>query len=396
MKEILFVFPTIASGGAEKNCIQVANYLCACCGYKVTIFVFDDSNFYRNSIYREIEIIQLNIPIDTFTSTKRYYYHYLKYGFLLSKSTNVHKYKLIIAGYEGLSEIGIYALYLKNVVFGLHFSKTKYISIIQTSISNLIKYKTEFKSKLLLQFFSTIRVLFFRKMICCSELIKKEILAKNKKADVTVINNIVDIRSIERQSQSTSQQILSEIDHYGNYFINVGRLSIQKNQLFLLKAFVNICHQTDFNLLIIGREQDEQLTKSIKDYINENKLSDRVFIVGEKINPFPYLKRAKAFVFSSSYEGFPLILLETMILKIPILSTKFKGYDNMLNDNNSILVDENDISSLADNMLSLANNKCENDLKINNAYEFAINNSVEIIGNQYKEFFEKCLNSLRK
>ena len=48
---------------------------------------------------------------------------------------------------------------------------------------------------------------------------------------------------------------------------------------------------------------------------------DNVTFVGAKVNPFPYYKIADAFVFSSQYEGYGIVLNEARVLNIPIITT---------------------------------------------------------------------------
>ncbi|MFC7670059.1 glycosyltransferase [Hymenobacter humi] len=45
-----------------------------------------------------------------------------------------------------------------------------------------------------------------------------------------------------------------------------------------------------------------------------------VYFIGLQQNPFKYLRPAKAFVFPSSWEGFPMALGEAMICGLPVLS----------------------------------------------------------------------------
>ena len=43
--------------------------------------------------------------------------------------------------------------------------------------------------------------------------------------------------------------------------------------------------------------------------------------VGSTLNPFPYYKISDAFVFSSLYEGYGIVLNEARVLGVPIITT---------------------------------------------------------------------------
>ena len=54
-------------------------------------------------------------------------------------------------------------------------------------------------------------------------------------------------------------------------------------------------------------------------------LSDQITMLGNKENPFPYLRQASLFLGPSRYESFALVLMEAMLLKIPVITTDTTG-----------------------------------------------------------------------
>lgn len=100
--------------------------------------------------------------------------------------------------------------------------------------------------------------------------------------------------------------------------INIGRMTIQKDQILLLKAINLIKDILNVYLIIIGKGREyDRLNKFIK----EHNLKDNVKLLGYKKNPFPYIKHSDIFVLSSKYEGSPNVLVEALILKKLIIST---------------------------------------------------------------------------
>lgn len=102
-------------------------------------------------------------------------------------------------------------------------------------------------------------------------------------------------------------------------YLNIGRLSYAKGQWHLLKSF-SICAKKnpDTILIIIG---EGELKKDLELLINSLNIKDRVLILNNTSNIFPYIKRADCFCFTSIYEGLPNILIETISIGTPIVTT---------------------------------------------------------------------------
>ena len=112
--------------------------------------------------------------------------------------------------------------------------------------------------------------------------------------------------------------------------LNVARFEKQKNHSMLLESFKDIHNQVNANLLLVGYGAEK---KKISNFINKNKLNNRIIIVKDYINVFKYYKIADLFVLTSLYEGFGNVLVEAGIFKIPIISTDCKsGPKEILNN----------------------------------------------------------------
>ena len=60
------------------------------------------------------------------------------------------------------------------------------------------------------------------------------------------------------------------------YFLNIGRLTKQKNQLLLLKAFSKISNSNkNLNLVIVGEGEERSKLES---YIKSKNLGNKVFL----------------------------------------------------------------------------------------------------------------------
>ncbi|HIQ50620.1 MAG TPA: glycosyltransferase, partial [Nautiliaceae bacterium] len=187
-------------------------------------------------------------------------------------------------------------------------------------------------------------------------------------------------------------------------FITIGRLESQKNHKLLINAIKNI----NANLWIIG---DGHLKKELEDMIKNLKLQDKVKLLGRQSNPYKFLAKADAFVFSSNYEGFPNVLLEALACELPIISTDCKsGPREILAPNSDftkqttdieiaefgILVPVGDVKRMADAMkIIIEDENLRNRLRkkaLNRAKDFEVDKIIkeweEIIEKVYKE--TKC------
>ena len=102
-----------------------------------------------------------------------------------------------------------------------------------------------------------------------------------------------------------------------DYLIHIGAFTIQqKRQDLLIEAFA--LSKLKCKLVLLGKGKDEEKIRSL---IKHHKISDRVVLAGFQVNPFPWIKHARLFVLSSDYEGLPAVLIESLVVGTPALST---------------------------------------------------------------------------
>lgn len=144
--------------------------------------------------------------------------------------------------------------------------------------------------------------------------------------------------------------------------VTAGRLSWEKNQILLIKAFEEI--KNDFpehKLIIYGSGPKE---KELIEYIIKKKLDDRVFIVQGKRNIVELINGAELFVLPSDVEGMPNALIEAMAMGVLSISTDCPIYGPrmIIKDKiNGFLTPLNDIKSLSSLMNYVLSNKSEQD-----------------------------------
>ncbi|MBB3130939.1 CDP-glycerol glycerophosphotransferase [Paenibacillus rhizosphaerae] len=131
-------------------------------------------------------------------------------------------------------------------------------------------------------------------------------------------------------------------------FVNMGRMSPEKDQEKLIFAFSNVLEKfSNAKLYIIG---SGILEKKLKKLVNQLNIKDHVIFTGQLENPFALIKMCDCFVLSSNHEGQPMVLLETLVLNKPIVSTDIPGSRSVLEGGFGELV-ENSIDGIANGMI---------------------------------------------
>lgn len=120
--------------------------------------------------------------------------------------------------------------------------------------------------------------------------------------------------------------------------VSCGRLVPQKGYMRLLDVILRIIKDGyNFHLNIIGEGPERA---NLELYINKNKLNEYVALSGYQKNPYVIMGNSDWFICSSIAEGFSLVILESMILKVPVMSTNCSGPNELLgNSEYGLLVD---------------------------------------------------------
>ena len=106
-------------------------------------------------------------------------------------------------------------------------------------------------------------------------------------------------------------------------YVWVARFDYTKGQDVLLKAFHKVYNANVSSHLYFvgGYNEDSDYFKDIKEYIDQNKLSDNVHFVGFDKNPYRWVKYCDCFVQPSRLEGLPNALIEAMYLQKPVVAS---------------------------------------------------------------------------
>lgn len=143
----------------------------------------------------------------------------------------------------------------------------------------------------------------------------------------------------------------------------LSNLIVSKGAIVLLDALKNLKEKgISFNCDFVGGETDELDANSFADAVRDRNLEDCVVYAGKKYGEDKvwYFSNADIFAFPTFYhnEAFPLVNLEAMEYKLPVVSTNEGGIPGMLEDGvNGLICERKDANSLADALEKLIRDK---------------------------------------
>lgn len=137
-------------------------------------------------------------------------------------------------------------------------------------------------------------------------------------------------------------------------FIHFSYMNYQKNPDGILDAVKLLKEKgCDFELLMIGQEDDRLISKT-----ENNGLSEIVSF--HAVVPYcdvaKQMQMASAFLLFSRFENLPCVILEALCCGLPVISSNVGGISEVINAQNGILVANENINQLADAMQQVIEN----------------------------------------
>lgn len=129
----------------------------------------------------------------------------------------------------------------------------------------------------------------------------------------------------------------------GLSLLSIGRFSEEKafDRIVLACKYLK-AKGYPFSWTLLG---DGRLFDSLKKTAEDHDVLDVLHFEGAQTNPFAYISRADAVVVSSLYEGQPMVVLEALTLSTPVLSTRFGSAGEVLRNGEYGLICDNDTPS---------------------------------------------------
>ncbi len=364
--KITFFIQDFSGGGAQHMIINSANEF-ARRGDQIDLLVVNDYGPHKDKVEEGVNIVDLNKNRS------------------LAALWQVARYLR-----EQQPDIFLSALTHSNILSVLAkllapLSRTKIILTERTFLSEHLKATPHMSDKALL-----IGVkLFYRfadKVIGISKGVTKDIqnLADLRDEQVGYIYNPVITPQTRAQLEEDAVPSLGAESEA--VIITSGRLSFEKDQETLLKAFAKLREGQLARLVILGggplRAELESQAKTLK-------ISEYVDFVGFVPNSLAYMKAADLFVISSLYEGFCNTIVEALFCGLSVVSTNApSGPEEILNNGEyGILTPVGDADALAEAMRQTLRRPFDAQKQQERALCF----TVEKICDEYEALFKSLL-----
>lgn len=376
MKKILVVTTNLDLGGITSFVVNLTNFL-ANEGHKVTLMYTSDQKKIINRISTSVNLVKFNT-----LSKKELVIKAISKGFLLD---------LLKIKFRNHSKISPISSAQK-----IHFINAKYspknsniydiaISSAEFFCNNYVALNTNAKQKIgwIHPDYESLNVDvgFDRKTLdlldqivtvstdCKNALLRKIPDYENK---VLMIENILDYENIIERSKD-------QVKDFDNNFTGLNIVTVCRidNSSKRLDRAVEACkYLLDHNIIIkwylIGEGKDK---KSLETMINNLGIQEHFIMLGAKTNPYPYIRKADLFVLTSQYEGKPIVVDESLILKCPVVVTNFKSAKEQISKDFGEVISNNDSLVGSELFELLSNNDNINRWK-NNLKTFEFDNSV--------------------
>ncbi len=292
-KAIIFLVNSLSNGGAERVVSNMANEM-AKNGLKVFILtVYNDVTY---DFHDNIEIISLS---------KRKLNKYKKIGYLPFLVHRLNQYlNHIFKNYE-VKLITSHLLY-SNLLSRLSKYRQKTIQVVHIPYQPYDKHNHWLFQKGI-QFLYNHTPIVTVSNGCMHELLD---IYHVKTKKITTIYNPINLFEIQKKSQE-------KLQIKKPYILFVGRLSEQKRPELMLDIFYQGKFYENYHLYYLGTGP---LEKSLQEKVKNFHLEESVTLKGWCSNVYPYMKSASILVNTSSYEAFPMILIEALACNCKIVS----------------------------------------------------------------------------
>ena len=167
--------------------------------------------------------------------------------------------------------------------------------------------------------------------------------------NLQVIYNAIDFSKIDLLSKESFEQ---KTEH--PVFIMATRFSVEKRIDRVVWAAYKLKEEGyKFKIRILG---DGPLYNDIQNLISELSLTKEISLSGYVSNPYPYMKSGDWLICSSEKESFSLVLLESIYLGTPVITTNCGGPAEISADGKYALLTENSTSGIYSGMKEVLSN----------------------------------------
>lgn len=301
MRKLLFAAVNMDVGGIETALLTLLNYLVTkdC---EITLVLEEAKGVFLKELNTNIHVIEYK-PSNCKNVVLRKVINILKRCNFTLKYKNKFDFSASFATYSHMASFVARTASKNNALWG----HADYLELFK---NNSQEVKNFFDS---LQVCKFKRIVFVSKKACESF----KYVYPNMKDTVIYCNNLINYKKI----LELAEESVNDVEKTNTYtFVNIGRHDeLQKKLTRIIEASKHLKKDNmKFKVLFIGDGKDNALYKEI---VEKNNLTEEIQFLGAKKNPYPYMKLADSMIFTSDYEGYPVVFLESLVLNKPVITT---------------------------------------------------------------------------
>lgn len=213
----------------------------------------------------------------------------------------------------------------------------------------------------------------------------------NWKRNIHIIENGIPAMSLDFEGGKMLREEFG-IPSHAFVFLVVGNIRPEKGVEDLLEAVRLLsmkCSGQTFAVVVAGSSKNRQYFERILDLAKTSRVNSLLKFVGHRRDMSAIYSLADVFVLPSRSEGLPMVVLEAMSCRLPVVATRVGGIPSILSDGTGIIVDPIMPEQLASEMAEIMSNPGKRKTMGEKGYEKVDRMySVDRMANGYINAFE--------
>ena len=193
--------------------------------------------------------------------------------------------------------------------------------------------------------------------------------------NTTILSNCIDVQAILNFKNNNQDSIYKKFDIPNDKTILgfIGRLSEQKGVVpFIKEVSKNKEKFKDCKILLVGNGEQEE---DVRQFIKSNDMEDLFILTSYQDDVYRFYTIIDIFFLPSLYEGLPMVILEAMAFKKPIVAMNVGSIDEVVRNNyNGYLINKGEYGKFIDKLSNLKDNKMLQEEYGLNGYRYLIEN----------------------
>lgn len=344
-KSILLMNNTLSTGGISASMVNVANELSK--DYNVSVFCYIPEGAQRQRLSNDVHILDTSWRLVAMCSTlsvaKKMGIKYVLFKIFARVWSTIFDNRFpIYLALKHQKPLGRFDLACSYTHEGTkHIEYTGLIRVLLNKVDSPKKlswihcdYNNVKNSKFNNRYFNKVY-----SMVGVSQAVADAFMEKQQvSTNVEVCYNMLDYKSIYEKAD---EPLDFEYPKDGIVCFSACRLSPIKGIARMIKSCSDVFKQNNVYWFIAG---DGPEKATIKKEISANGLDGRVVLIGERVNPFNYMKHSDLYINVSYEEAAPLVFLESKALHVPVFATNTLSAKELLDETVDFVVENEEES----------------------------------------------------